>query len=498
MPSAVAYVAPSSAERSDFAEALNQETFKRQNDYKIALKYYLGEQDRPAEEEDADVTYINMVKMTCERTASFLFPSLPSIQTDPSTVEPTAEELFITKTLHANGGLPLFIKMAERGFLAGHNFVYVKPKAARMRGSNKLYPRINLLDPLSVNVYWRADDVSDILWYEQRYWVGTTPYLKDYVNDGEQWLVFTYKADTLTNESLALMQAIPTTHGSPINVGVGSLPNFGGQWKLVSQEIHTSSIPPIIEWAHLPHPNDYFGLTEFGGLKTLQDSINAIATERMRIVRQHADPLDFVTGAEAGEVIDDDGVTVIPNPNARVQRLEFRGDMTAINNVLDKLVETYLAISRVVLLKGEAKDLQRVTNASVRTLFIDAIAKNSVLQGSYGRALADISKLVLMMGFENRDIKVNPADLEITVRYAKPLPEDMTEIVNVNTIAIRDGYMSPRTAAMNLNLDYAFEKAAGAGERQDAEFQLKVMQAQQQPEQQTPQTGGLTSDENPV
>lgn len=491
MPSVSQYVPPTKTERGEFSGFVNIETDIRRLNYQTALRYFLGQQDAP-DEETIDATYINMVKMTAERTSSFLFPQLPKFETDPASVEPTKEEAFIRQTFMVNGGLPLLVKMAERGFLAGHCFVYVKPKAARLKGSNKLFPKINLLDPISVNVYWKADDVADVVWYEQRYFVGKTAFIKDYVNRGDYWQVYTYasKADNIDmNEN---MVQVMTTHGIP-DTGFGILPTFGGQWEVAGKaEDHRTNVPPIIEWAHLPHPNDYFGLTEFGSLKGLQDSINSIASERMRIIRQHAEPVDIVTGAEAGEVNSDGSTIVIPNANARVTRLEQKGDMTAMTGVLDKLVETYLSISRVVLLKGEAKDLQRVTNASVRTLFIDALAKNSVLQGSYGAGLADISKLVLLMGYEDKKLAASPADIDVQIKFAMALPQDMTEIVNVNTIAINDGYMSERTAATNLGLDFAFEKAAGAGQKQEEERKLREAESQakiQAGQKQEPNTG---------
>jgi hypothetical protein len=478
MPSADHYVPPTDAERSDFNVSVTEETTIRRNSYKTALNYFLGEQDKP-NEADEDITYINMVKMTCERTASFLFPQLPKFETDPASVEPTPEEAFIKRTIMVNGGLPLLVKMAERGFLAGHCFVYVKPRAARMRGSTKLYPRINLLDPVSVNVYWKADDVGDVLWYEQRYFVGNTAYIKDYVNRGDFWQVFTHKSVSAGTDLNENMVQVMTTHGIPNLAQFQNLTSFGEGWEVAANpEDHKTTVPPIIEWGHLPHPNDYFGLTEFGGLKSLQDSINAVASERMRIIRQHAEPIDVVTGAEVGEVNDDGSTIVIPNANAKVQRLEFKGDMSSMTGVLDKLVETYLSISRVVLLKGEAKDLQRVTNASVRTLFIDALAKNSVLQGSYGAGLADIGKLILLMGYADKQVTANPTEMDVNIKFAMALPQDMTEIVNVNTIALNDGYMSPRTAATNLGLDFAFEKAAGAGEKQEAEMKLRQQESQ--------------------
>jgi hypothetical protein len=478
MPSAINYIPPTDAERSEFNGTVTEETSIRRESYATALRYYLGDHDKP-DEDAKDITYINMVKMTAERTSSFLFPQLPKFETDPASVEPTPEEAYIRQTFMVNGGLPLLVKMAERGFLAGHCFVYVKPNAARLKGSTKTFPKINLLDPVSVNVYWKADDVSDVLWYEQRYFVGNTAYIKDYVNRGDFWQVFSYKSEPQGADLNENMVQVMTTHGIPNLAQFQGLPTFGGSWTVAANpEDHKTSVPPIIEWAHLPHPNDYFGLTEFGTLKSLQDSINAVASERMRIIRQHAEPVDVVTGAEVGEINDEGSTISIPNANARITRLEFKGDMTSMTGVLDKLVETYLSISRVVLLKGEAKDLQRVTNASVRTLFIDALAKNSVLQGSYGAGLADISKLVLLMGYADKKVTKNPADMDVQIKFAMALPQDMTEIVNVNTIAIHDGYMSERTAATNLGLDFAFEKAAGAGEKQEAEMALRQKESE--------------------
>lgn len=391
--------------------------------------------------------------MTADRTVSFLFPDMPQFQIDPNTLDDTPEEIFLKNVMTANGGLQTLIKLALRGFLAGHNFVYVKPQSKRLRGTDILYPSINILDPTSVAVYWRADDVSDVIWYEQRYYVGDVFYIKDYINEGKRWVIRTYAGQQKTDNFLA---QVPTNHQAhPMN-----FINFEETvFKQVEFAIHGSSLPPIIEWAHLPHPDDYYGLNEVSQ-KELQDTINAIATERMRIMRMHSEPLDIITGADPDEVEGEGSVITISNPAARHTRAEMKGDLTGLTLVLDKLIETYLSIARVVLLKGEAKDLQRVTNASVRTLFLDALSKNSVLQSSYAGGLADICKLCLQMGYKSKLVATNPQDLQIAVKFGSALPIDMTEIANINASGIAGGYLSPTTAAINSGYNPAFEFAA--------------------------------------
>ena len=134
-------------------------------------------------------------------------------------------------------------------------------------------------------------------------------------------------------------------------------------------------------------------------------------------------------GVAAREVEVEDDLITVSNPLAKAQRFEMKGDMPAIHTLLEKLIETYLATHRVVLLKGEAKDLQRVTNAAVRTLFLDALAKNEVLISTYGNGLAQVSSLVLQMGYKIEMVKT--LNNKVRTTFATPLPNDNTEIANV-------------------------------------------------------------------
>lgn len=449
MPGAIEYIPPTNGKlRNDFNSLVVQERAKRRKAYTDALRYYFGKHDKQLTTEFGepdDNIVINLVKMSADRTVSFLFPDMPRFEIDPTTPEETPEEMWLRRFFEVNGGLAKFTKMALRGYLSGHVFVRVKPESP--------YPRLVVLDPTAVTVYWRIDDITEVLWYELRYLVGKDVYIDDFVKINDNlWRIYTYKQTTPNNvvESILLNNSL-----APLD----NLDFAGNIFELVGRSKNWSfSIPPIIDWGHLPSPDDYYGVGEFNQ-KELQDTINRIASIRNQIIRENAEPVDYVTGADIDDIDGSGSLVTIASPNARVNRLEMRGDMPAISSVLDKLIETYLSVSRTVILKGDAKDLQRVTNASVRTLFLDALSKNSVLTDAYGRGLAMVAKLALQMAYSMGKLDTNPIDLPVTVKFGTPLPIDMAEVAAINNMALGK-YMSAQTAATRLNLYWPFERQA--------------------------------------
>lgn len=458
MPSAVKYVPATDKERNNFARDVGDERNRRRTAYRHAIRYYVGDHDNQLEI-DPDVVddnvRINLVKMTADRTVSFLFPKVPQFKLDKNSVAETSAERWTRKFFEENGGLKMLAKLALRGFLSGHGFLWIKPvpKAQRER---KKYPKIIPLDPSSVSVFWQADDVAEVLWYEMRYHVGGTAYIRDFVRMDDHWMIYTYKGTTKTDIDKIIN--IPTPHGEPA-FWLNNLEFTGTNFELIDRARHAGEIPPIIDFAHLPHPDDFYGMGEFTE-KDLQDAVNRIASLRSRIVREHSEPVDVVTGSDADEIDDEGSVITIENAQARVWRMEMKGDLSGITIVLEKLIETYLAIARVVLLKGEAKDLQRVTNAAVRTLFLDAISKNVLLQASYGGALAQVAKLGLLMAYEAGHIEENPQDIEVLVKFGSALPTDMSEVANINAIGINAGYMSLQEAATNQDMYWPEQQQA--------------------------------------
>lgn len=446
MPSALYYVPPTDPARSGFNQASSSERQARRSEYNTALRYYLGQQDKQVEIVDDidDNTTRNLVKLTADRTVSFLFPTIPTIETDPASVDETPEEKWLREFFMHNGGLTSLAKLALNGFLSGHCFVRIKPDTP--------YPRMVVLDPLSTSIYWKADDVEEVLWYEQRYRIGDTPYITDFVRESSNsWKIMTYKQRSLRNE-------LPSPIMSDIMSSTDFLDFTNGGFELVETAMWNAPYPPIIEWSHLPHPSSRYGISEFTQ-KDLQDSINRIASTLQRIVRENGDPVDVITGADVDEIQNHGEIVSVPSPDAKVTRLQMSGDMGAITSALDRDVILYLAVARVVLLNGGAAELQRVTNTSVRTLYVDMLSKNSLLQDSYGDGLRKIAATALAIGTTTGQVRKIVPLYNIVVRFGSSLPLDMTEVANVNALALNGGYMGKRTAAENLGLDWEFERS---------------------------------------
>jgi len=452
MPSVFQYIPPTDSRRSRFSTLVSGEYARREKEYALALRYYRGEHDAQLVVEDEDDVddnvFINLVKLAGDRTASFLFPKGVEFITDQAAVEKTEHELFLDDFVRASGGLKTLIKWALRGFLAGHTFIQVVDADPM--------PRMIVADPLSITVFWRADDQADVVWYESRYIVAGMTHIRDFVRSSpDKWMIYDYQQKDEAASRLGRDINEFTHHGR-----LDTIMNNDGEglsYKLVKKTPFTHPHGPLLDTPHLPDPDSYYGMGE-GREKTLQDTINRLASIRNQIARENAEPVDFLAGADASSIESGGGILSHPSPDARPYRLEMKGDLAGITSSIDRLVETYLALVRVVLLKGEAKDLQRVTNASVRTLFLDALAKNGILRSAYGDTLRKAADIALMMGYK-RGLVSNPAGIKVTVDWPSPLPEDMTEIANMIALAQSGGYMSRKTAAEMVGLDWGREQA---------------------------------------
>lgn len=488
MPAVLEYTPPTSNVRNQFQQEVVKERQVREKTYKTALKYYLGEHDAMLKfDKDIndvnDNVVINMVKMTADRTSTFLFPKVPSIELDPKSIERTEEEIWVDKFLEFNGGLKLLTKWVLRGFLAGHTFIRVRPK--RTSAYRETYPRISLLDPLSVTIYWSVNDPEEVVWYEVRTLTGEQVHIYDYVHNLETdtWTIYHYAS--LKKPLNPLDNIVETITQQAYSDYKGALDRivFGDDgWSLEDvDEFPDIGIPPIIETAHLPHPTGRYGSHEVG-LKELQDTINLVASLRNSVARESGVPIDVILGAGIGDVDNKEDIWVVDNPNAKVERLQLKGDVMSLNNMLETLMETYLSISRVVLLKGEAKDLQRVTNAAVRTLFLDQIAKNGVLQSAYGNSL----KQIIKMGLKMSELSTAGADHEVMIKFPNALPTDYSELANQLAIIHSMGAVSKRTVATEMGMNWEFERATMQTEHEDdmnrQKAQMELMQSMQ-PEQ---------------
>lgn len=429
MPEAVKYFPPGDVNRpgNDFVAS---ERDDRKLMLETARKYYDATNEPILDMKDGepdDNVIINVFKQAVDRTASMLFPQVPDFELDPDATDQTPDEKWLLDVWEANGGLELMQEMAQTGCFMGHNFVRV---TAPDRDAGDEFPRIMLVNPGNVVAYWRVDDIKRVLWYEIS-WTSTeydqrgarfqVDYILDVVNNGKQWQELQYKRE-----------------GSATWVPDGSQK---WMWKF----------GPVVDWKHLPNQGHYYGKGETDNLE-LSDKINEKSSETNRIIRYHSAPKTVGTGVEAGEInrVGADELWTVGSPDAEFYNLEMKSDLAAAKNHTLFMYDNFLAERRVVILKGEIKDFQRVTNAGVRTVFMDALNKNKILQASYGKALAEISRRLFIL-------KDGRTDVVPTVNMRDALPTDRLEDINVASVERSLNIVSRETLAKERGRDWPTE-----------------------------------------
>lgn len=437
MPQAMIYKEPNDKTRDNYTIANpGTERGERAIKYKKSRDYYEGKQKRPLDLKDGepdDNTIINMVAMTIDRMITFLFPEMPKLELSPTELEETEQEKWLRLAWEENGGVSLLQEITENGSLSGHCYVRIIPPNP---DSGLDYPQILNLEPSRVITYWRADNVKQVLWHEIFWSVDTDDYLLDVINKGTSWELIQYARSK------------------------------GGSWSEMSREEWPHKIGPIVDWQHLPNPNRYYGRGDTDHL-ALNDRLNRVTSELVRINRYHSSPKTVGTGVSAGEIQETsiDGLWTVENPDATIFNLEMRSEQQFAYNLMQFLYDTYLAQNRVVLLRGEVKDFQRVTNAGVRTVFMDMLSKNSVLRNNYGNAIRRISRVLSLVS--------GKGEFDPTVIHRDPLPIDDMEQVTIASMERAMGIASRQTISEKRGYMWTEEV-----QRQTAENELEIFSTQ--------------------
>lgn len=417
--------------------------------YDQARAYYDGEMktflDKKEDEPDDNVI-INKVKQVVDRTVAFLFPSFPDMELDPNISDQTPEEKWLEDLWYENGGIALAQDMAYVGALSGHVYIRIMPPD-ETQGDE--FPQILLLDPKTVQSFWDASNIRRTVWHEVTWSVtlnnATHDYTLDFVNRGTSWQILQYEkyANSVSSEGAA------------------------NGWVLTETTDWPTTLPPIVHWKHLPNPRNYYGNGEFTKSQLeLNDKLNLIGSENNRINRYHASPKTVATGTSAADIQETaiDEMWAIEAPEAKVYNLEMQSDMQASINQFNMLSQEFLAESRVVILQGTVKDFQRVTNAGVRTVFIDMLSKNTILRWNYGKGIQMVSRVAAYLAKKGDTVKP-------TVVFVDPLPTDQTETANVAALERQMNIVSRETLSVKRGYDWTEEK-----QKMDNEQNLSFLQ----------------------
>ncbi len=422
MPKAATYIEPNDARRLDVLSS-DHDRYHRAARYDKARKYYEGNQKTflsvKAGEPDDNVV-VNNYKIIVDRTVSFLFPSLPVLELGNSGPQRSEAERWLDGLWDHNGGVVLMHGLALNGAFTGHCYVRIIPPRREL---GETYSRIVSLSPAAIASFWRPDDLDHIVWHELYFQLDERDELLiDFINrDAEGWEIVEY------------------------------MRSAGTKWERTKSEEWTLRFPPVIHWQHLPFPNQFYGLPELSSFD-LVDKVNLILSEQARIHRYYAAPRMVVMGVDANEIEETslDGLWAIADTEAKTALLEMRGDGEFSSNLSAALYNALLAEARVVVLRGDIRDFQRVTNAGVRTVFLDQIMKTVLLRHQYGRAMQQISMSAAALA------GVSLARVP-DVLWPDPLPANDLELAQIAQIERGLGIVSRRTISEKRGYDWGYE-----------------------------------------
>ena len=399
MPGLMEYPMETPGELDRLAEG---ELDERRKAIDAAWAYYEGNHRRPLKVRTGqpdDNVILNVCRKAIEQAVALLFGTLPEFEIGGQGDDPEDEAL---AALWAANDEPIFLhNLALQGALTGHCFVKLAPVERGVR--------FVLLNPRMVTVYWRPDDMAQVTAYSIAFEQGDTSLRQDIVNLGGSWLV-----RDLVRER-------------------------GREWQVVDEVIWGFPWAPIVEWQNLPDPEEYYGDPDLVRPE-LNDALNFLASNTMRILKFHAHPKTIGTGMRATDLqpTDVDGFWSVPNVEAQIRNLEMQSDLGSSLAFLQLIQGWFFSEHRAVDMTTFAHDLGNITNFGLRTLYKDPLDKLTTKRSLYGKGLADISERGLaLIGYSARPV----------VTWADPLPfNDQEEIQGIQT-EMGLGILSKETAA---------------------------------------------------
>lgn len=414
--------------KSQLHELANEEYLARRSDIERRLSYYEGKHkkwliDPITKQPTAENVTINLARKIIDQTVTFLFGTSPEITAGSTAIDADIEALE-----DANQDDLFYTNLAKAGSIAGHCFVKLIPDESRG-------VRWVMQDAELVSVFWSPSDSKKPMAYKIEWQVGKDDYRQDiaWITDINKWLVRDLKREDK------------------------------GDWKIVKDTIWEWEFPPIVDWQNIPDFTSYYGVSDLTALD-LNDSVNFTASNINRILKYHAHPKTIAIGVSVDQIKETsvDGLWAVENDNAKINNLEMQSDLQSSMNYLQFLQASFYSQQQAVDLASMKDRIGQITNFGLRTLFSDALSKNSVKQLLYGYGLKEI----IYRSLEMMGKAVNPEDID--VKFADPLPLNEREIADLVKLEIESGTISKQTGSEMEGHDWKTESKNMTAEKQSS------------------------------
>lgn len=205
---------------------------------------------------------------------------------------------------------------------------------------------------------------------------------------------------------------------------------------------------PVVHIQNVSQPFHYSGIGEVEPLIPLQDELNTRQSDRAHRLAMQSFKMYLMRGFAADSLTVGPGIMLASdNPSASVQ--EFGGDAAApseeahfeaIRNALDKISGVPPLATGVV--QGKVGNLSSAM--ALRVTLMGLLSRTARKQVTYGRGLADASRLILAALDHLGILKTDEIDRSIRIDWPDPLPIDDHEQLQTAETKLRIGVSKGR------------------------------------------------------
>lgn len=406
--------------------------------------YRRGKQDRQLavkELQANDNLTVNFTDLVVRRSVSLLLGNGVDWDFGDNVEDLPKEADYIKRMYTVNHEEVLLQKAATFAAEAGTGYIKILPGEKSDAGGE--LPRLVVVDPLWVEMETDPEDVELILRYIIRFNTadlnGKTLSRKQVIErnlpeaqeDGtleprEGWMIRDYKAGDST----------------------------GGKWEPMQEQDWPYEFAPIVHWQNMPRADSVYGDSDITqAVMDLQDKINFVSSNILRIIRYHAHPRTWGrhAGTSSTQTWGADEMVVFNSDLAEIKNLEMQSDLASSQQFLMFLRQALFDVTQTVDLSSISDKLGALTNFGLRVLYTDAISKLKIKRELLGDALNDLNRRVLTIAGLNPEMAGVPI-------WDDVLPTSEQEEVQGYEFDLANGLVSKETVSRKRGYDWEKEQ----------------------------------------
>lgn len=414
-----------------------------------ARRYYDGNHLRPLKvkpNEPNDNVLVNLCRALIDDSVSWLFgnPSTGILQMKVDAggdgdVDAGGEDAvtLLSQVYEAAGGFDFFKRLGMRGSIAGHFFIKLV---------NDELPRPVVLDPILTTVRTDPADADQVIAYKI------------------EWRRAEADPGTRRKDMYIYRQLIVRASDDPESWLVGDFKTKDRrkrQWILIEAGAWPWPWSPIVDGPNVEPGWGHYGQSDLEDVSGINDGVNFLASNTMRILKFHAHPKTIATGMDAEDLQETavDSLWSVPNPDAKINNLEMQSDLTSSMAFLDFLRTSFWGIGRGLDPATFKDKVGQITNFGLRVLAIRALHKSGDKRLTYGKALRAINRRIFEM--------TRRAERETVIEWPEVLPEDPKDALERLEREVNLDVTSRQTASEALGRSWEVEQARIRAEKQE-------------------------------